>query len=135
MQINVGKDSPARRYKLGIAYNGKPVENDLAFYLLATAGFYKNEIGCLDLLSSNWVGYVGISAPKHGSGLRDIAIAFRGTQVRGRSGFPSCCEKHSVWAGAWFAVLVRHSLPVAIPMMVIMRSTVTEPFPEEGCLQ
>ena len=87
MQLNVAEDSPARQYEVGVRYNGI-FEDDPAFYLFATAGVYHEEdILELDPESTNWIGFVGIG-PKRG-GKRDIAIAFRGTQVSG--GVEACC--------------------------------------------
>ena len=79
-QLNVASDSPAREYEVGVRYNGV-FEDDPAFYLFATAGVYhEQDILGLDPESTNWIGFVGIG-PKR-AGKRDIAIAFRGTQVR-----------------------------------------------------
>lgn len=81
--MNVSMESPARKYEVGIRYDGKVLEDDLAFYLLATSGIEQPDL--LDrkhkLMSSNWIGFVGIEGRKDGGGLRDIVIAFRGTQV------------------------------------------------------
>ena len=79
-QLNVASDSPAREYEVGVRYSGGVFEDDPAFYLFATAGIYREQdILGLDPESTNWIGYVGIG-PKRDS-KRDIAIAFRGTQV------------------------------------------------------
>ena len=56
------------------------LEDDLAFYLVATGGAYAEESFVGALLSTNWIGYIGIG-PKDVGEKRDIAIAFRGTQV------------------------------------------------------
>ena len=79
MQLNVARDSPARLYTVGVERNGM-LEDDLAFYLVATGGAYAEESFVGALLSTNWIGYIGIG-PKDVSGKRDVAIAFRGTQV------------------------------------------------------
>ena len=78
-QLNVADDSPARRYEVGVRYNGV-LEDDPAFYLFATAGVYhEQDILGLDPESTNWIGFVGIGPQLDGK--RNIAIAFRGTQV------------------------------------------------------
>ena len=78
-QLNVASDSPARKYEVGVRYNGE-LEDDPAFYLFATAGIYQEEdILKLDPESTNWIGFVGIGPLLDGK--RDIAIAFRGTEV------------------------------------------------------
>ncbi|KAK9842083.1 hypothetical protein WJX81_007691 [Elliptochloris bilobata] len=78
-QVNVAEDSPARKYELGIKYNGK-LEDDPAFFLFATAGIYaEQDLLSLDPESTNWIGYVGIGPAIDGK--RDIAVAFRGTQA------------------------------------------------------
>ena len=79
MQLNVARDSPARLYTVGVERNGM-LEDDLAFYLVATGGAYVEESFVGALLSTNWIGYIGIG-PKDVGEKRDIAIAFRGTQV------------------------------------------------------
>ena len=84
-QLNVAEDSSARKYALGVTYdNSKGVEDDPAFYLFATAGIYhEQDILKLDPESTNWIGFVGIGSVREEDNLRDIVIAFRGTEVRG----------------------------------------------------
>ena len=79
MQLNVAEGSTARTYTLGVKRNGV-LEDDLAFYLVATGGAYKEESPVGPLLSTNWIGYIGVGQKDAGF-KRDIAIAFRGTQV------------------------------------------------------
>ena len=83
-QLNVAEDSIARKYDLGVTYDSsKGVEDDPAFYLFATAGIYhEQDILKLDPESTNWIGFVGIGPVREEDNLRDIVIAFRGTEVR-----------------------------------------------------
>ena len=99
-QLNVAEDSPAREYEVGVRYSGV-FEDDPAFYLFATAGVYHEEdILGLDPESTNWIGFVGIG-PKW-DGKRDIAIAFRGTQVYGGTRvcvYGVCCMPSDLYQG------------------------------------
>ena len=52
MQLNVARDSPARLYTVGVERNGM-LEDDLAFYLVATGGAYAEESFVGALLSTN----------------------------------------------------------------------------------
>ena len=83
VQLNVAEDSTARKYELGVKYDKfKEVEDDPAFYLFATAGIYhEQDILGLDPESTNWIGFVGIGPVRQEDGLRDIVVAFRGTEV------------------------------------------------------
>ncbi len=82
VQLNVALESPARAYTLGVPSDGQ-LEDDPTFFLFSTSGVTKeHSIFGNDLQTTNWIGYVAIG-PKGKYG-RDIAVAFRGTQVRAR---------------------------------------------------
>ena len=82
VQLNVALDSPARAYTLGVPSNGQ-LEDDPTFFLFSTSGVTKeHSIFGNDLQTTNWIGYVAIGP--NGKYGRDIAVAFRGTQVRAR---------------------------------------------------
>jgi hypothetical protein len=82
VQLNVARDSPARAYTLGVPFEGT-LEDDPTFFLFSTSGVTEeHSLFGMDLQTTNWIGYVGIG-PKGDDG-RDIAVAFRGTQVRAR---------------------------------------------------
>ena len=82
-QLNVAEHSTAREYEVGIKYDdSKKVEDDPAFYLFATAGIYHEEdILDLDPESTNWIGFVAIGPSRDEDKLRDVVVAFRGTEV------------------------------------------------------
>ena len=81
-------DSVARDYEVGVKYKlgadkAEMLVDDPAFYLFATAGIYhEQDILKLDPESTNWIGFVGIGPGSVKDGKLDIAIAFRGTEVR-----------------------------------------------------
>ncbi|KAK9842002.1 hypothetical protein WJX81_003660 [Elliptochloris bilobata] len=81
-QLDVAEGAPARRYAIGVPDEAGNVECDPTFYLIATSGLYRGELPVVlvDDVSTNWIGYIAIG-PKDGTDKRDIAVAFRGTQV------------------------------------------------------